>query len=137
MWERLIKIFHKYIFADGDIHIIYDLKKMYEELLPIINTTDMKDKIIAHEWHNEATGHCYVDYIPRVDMGEKNGYVKTPLYRAIEAQIPTEEEIREEFPIGSVEKMKYNFDYAEKMKENQYKRIGAFWLRNRIKGDNP
>jgi len=51
---------------------------------------------------------------------------------AIAERMPTEEEIRKEFPIGSTEKMKYNSDYAEQMKENQYKRLGAFWFRSRM-----
>ena len=35
--EQIIKIYQKYIFADGDIHVIYDLKAMYDELLPILD----------------------------------------------------------------------------------------------------
>ena len=81
MYKQIIKIFQKYIFADGDIHIIYDLNEMYKELLPIINATDMKDKIIAYEWHNLDTGHCYVDYIPKEGMSDKDGYSKFPLYK--------------------------------------------------------
>lgn len=35
----------------------------------------------AYEFHNLTTGHCYVDYVPRIDMDEKDGYTKTPLYK--------------------------------------------------------
>jgi hypothetical protein len=35
---------------------------------------------IAYEFHNNLTGHCYVDYIGRAGMTEQNGYIKTPLY---------------------------------------------------------
>lgn len=38
-------------------------------------------KPTAYEWHNESTGHCYVDYVPHNLMDENNGYVKTPLYK--------------------------------------------------------
>ena len=34
--EKIVEILQKYIFADGDIHVIYDLKKMYDELLPVL-----------------------------------------------------------------------------------------------------
>lgn len=36
---------------------------------------------LAYEWHNYKTGHCYVDYVPKKDMGEENGYTKIPLYK--------------------------------------------------------
>jgi hypothetical protein len=39
------------------------------------------EKIIAYEWHNTDTGHCYVDYVPRNLMDENNGYTKTPLFK--------------------------------------------------------
>jgi hypothetical protein len=35
---------------------------------------------LAYEWHNYKTGHCYVDYIPKTGMDEKNGYTKIQLY---------------------------------------------------------
>ena len=38
-------------------------------------------KPTAFEWHNESTGHCYVDYVPHNLMDENNGYTKTPLYK--------------------------------------------------------
>jgi hypothetical protein len=36
---------------------------------------------VAYEWHNFDTGHSYVDYIPRPNKDEKDGYKKHPLYR--------------------------------------------------------
>jgi hypothetical protein len=39
------------------------------------------EEIIAYEWHNNDTGHCYVDYVAHNLMDENNGYVKTPLYK--------------------------------------------------------
>lgn len=39
-----------------------------------------KSKADAYEFHNHNTGHCYVDYLERQGMGEKEGYVKTHLY---------------------------------------------------------
>jgi hypothetical protein len=36
---------------------------------------------IAYEYHNQENGHCYVDYIERKGMTEKEGYIKTPLYK--------------------------------------------------------
>jgi hypothetical protein len=47
----------------------------------------------AFEWHNYETGHCYVDYIPRANMTEKDGYTKIPLYEAaLEAKLICEHE---------------------------------------------
>ena len=39
-----------------------------------------KSKPLAYEFHNLTTGHCYVDYTERENMGEKNGYTKIPLH---------------------------------------------------------
>lgn len=36
---------------------------------------------VAYEFHNHETGHCYVDYIEQPEVGEKEGYIKTPLYK--------------------------------------------------------
>ncbi len=36
---------------------------------------------VAYEFHNEETGHCYVDYIDHEEMGEGDGYTKTKLYK--------------------------------------------------------
>lgn len=47
-------------------------------------TANLQKKIMmptAYEWHNYKTGHCYVDYIPREGMGEKDGYNKIPLFK--------------------------------------------------------
>lgn len=35
----------------------------------------------AYEFHNHSTGHCYVDYVEREGMTEKEGYTKIPLYK--------------------------------------------------------
>ena len=43
-----------------------------------------KEIPVAYEWHNIKTGHCYVDYVARDIMDEKNGYIKTPLYKKAE-----------------------------------------------------
>ena len=37
----------------------------------------------AFEWHNPQTGHCYVDYIAKPQMGEEDGYTKIPLYHQL------------------------------------------------------
>ena len=34
--KQIIEVLQKHIFADGDIWVIYDLKKMYDDLLPIL-----------------------------------------------------------------------------------------------------
>ena len=47
----------------------------------MMNNTTAEMKETAYEWHNESTGHCYVDYVPHNLMDENNGYVKTPLYK--------------------------------------------------------
>jgi hypothetical protein len=75
-------------------------------------------------------------YNGRLDNSHSLQEVKEWLRNAIAERMPTEEEIRKEFPIGSTEKMKYNSDYAEQMKENQYKRLGAFWFRSRMEEKN-
>lgn len=36
---------------------------------------------IAYEFHNYKTGHCYVDYVEREGMTEKDGYTKISLYK--------------------------------------------------------
>ena len=49
------------------------------------NSKKQKESIIvAYEWYNPSTGHCYVDYIPHDGQDEKNGYIKTPLYKKTE-----------------------------------------------------
>ena len=48
----------------------------------------------------------------------------------------TDEQIRIEFPIGGTFKMKYNQEYAEQIKENQAKRLGAYWYRSRLTKPN-
>jgi hypothetical protein len=35
----------------------------------------------AYEFHNYETGHCYVDYVEREGMTEKEGYTKIALYK--------------------------------------------------------
>jgi hypothetical protein len=39
-----------------------------------------KENPLAYEFHNIETGHCYVDYVERQGMTEKEGYIKKPLY---------------------------------------------------------
>lgn len=39
-----------------------------------------KENLVAYEFHNHETGHCYVDYQERQGMTEKEGYIKTSLY---------------------------------------------------------
>ena len=34
----------------------------------------------GYEFHNHETGHCYIDYVERTGMGEKDGYIKTTIY---------------------------------------------------------
>lgn len=40
-----------------------------------------KSEPIAYEFHNYETGHCYVDYVERDGMTEKEGYTKISLYK--------------------------------------------------------
>jgi hypothetical protein len=40
-----------------------------------------KDNPIAYEFHNYETGHCYVDYVEREGMTEKEGYTKISLHK--------------------------------------------------------
>lgn len=42
---------------------------------------NISEKIIAYEFHNYKTGHCYVDYMARPNMGETEGYKKIPLQK--------------------------------------------------------
>ena len=58
--------------------------------------------------------------------------VNQEVERRIAERMPSDEDIRLEFPIGGTFKMRYNSDYAESIKENQSKRLGAFWLRSRL-----
>jgi hypothetical protein len=59
--------------------------KTPDEVIQQLN--DLSDKIqsnggthVAYEFHNHTTGHCYVDYIQHGN-DEKEGYIKTPLYK--------------------------------------------------------
>jgi len=36
--------------------------------------------LVAHEWHNKETGHCYVDYIAHPGQDRFDGYTMKPLY---------------------------------------------------------
>lgn len=40
-----------------------------------------KYNLIGYEFHNYKTGHCYIDYEERQNMGEKDGYSKIPIYK--------------------------------------------------------
>ena len=40
----------------------------------------VKESPCAYEFHNYETGHCYVDYIERDGMTEKEGYTRINLY---------------------------------------------------------
>lgn len=40
-----------------------------------------KDNPIAYEFHNYETGYCYVDYVEREGMTEKEGYTKISLHK--------------------------------------------------------
>jgi len=42
--------------------------------------------LVAYEFHNYNTGHCYVDYVARNLMSEDNGYTKIPLYKEVKAE---------------------------------------------------
>jgi len=90
------------------------------------------------EMRNKAIGvDAFCDRLDKIfEMGDPTKAQIVDAYNKSVAEMPTEEEIRKEFPIGSTEKMKYNSDYAEQMKENQYKRLGALWFRNRMSKPN-
>jgi len=47
--EKIIEILQKHIFADGDIWIIYDLKKMYDDLLPLFEQKEPVKRKIPKE----------------------------------------------------------------------------------------
>lgn len=42
--------------------------------------------LVAYEFHNYDTGHCYVDYISRNLMDENNGYTRIPLYKEVKSE---------------------------------------------------
>ena len=87
------------------------------------------DKIIAYEWHNHETGHCYVDYVPHPEQDEKDGYTKTALCAARQSNLPTDEEIHNayvnyQWALGAPDK------YHDGL-EDGFK-AGAEWLRKQI-----
>jgi hypothetical protein len=57
-----------------------------------ISIIERNDSPVAFEFHNQQTGHCYVDYIERAGMTEKEGYTKTPLFKFINGSIVLREE---------------------------------------------
>ena len=88
------------------------------------------DKIIAYEWHNHETGHCYVDYVPHPEQDEKDGYTKTALCAAQQSKIPTREE-------AEAQALKYEPVYRERLYMEGFMHgfIASFeWLRNQITG---
>jgi hypothetical protein len=44
-------------------------------------TSIRKENPSAYEFHNYETGHCYVDYVEREGMTEKDGYTKISLHK--------------------------------------------------------
>ena len=71
--------------------------------------------------------------LSRIERLEKFEHlVNQEVERRVKERMPSDEDIRLEFPIGGTFKMRYNSDYAESIKENQSKRLGAFWLRSRL-----
>ena len=60
------------------------VKKLYVQGLG--NTDNLKylnKEIVAYEFYNKQTGHCYVDYIERVGMGKNEGYEATALIKQV------------------------------------------------------
>ena len=123
----------------------------------------MKEQIIAYEWHNADTGHCYVDYIAHNLMDENNGYIKTPLYKReeilhiiehdfckiideevgrkvaeVEKRMPTEEEIDNASKDLKIEEKGLELPNEIKEMHEELLRIGfvigAKYFRNRMKG---
>ena len=85
----------------------------------------------AFEWHNYETGHAYVDYVPRANMTDQDGYTKIPLYAF---QQPKREVSDEE-----IEEWVATIDF-NRLKETTTTRratiYGAKWMRNRLTGTN-
>ena len=61
--------------SKGDISFSRMCELMNEEA-----SRKEEPKVVAYEWHNHKTGHCYVDYVPHPGQGATEGYEKTPLY---------------------------------------------------------
>ena len=111
---------------------------------------EMKEQIIAYEWYNTMTGHCYVDYIPKVGMDEVDGYTKTPLYKADEIMYVTgngldkvlvtevERYIEERMPKEGEIQIQADLHF-ERGGYNDIWRSGAYWVvewfRKRMEGD--
>jgi hypothetical protein len=57
--------------------------RMVELLNEKANGLEPVQQPVAYEFHNYATGHCYVDYISRPGLGEEDGYNEIPLYYKI------------------------------------------------------
>lgn len=98
---------------------------MKEKIIEILHNLVLADNL-ATTWkikcHKSATG---IEQL-----------INQEVDRRIAERMPSDEDIRLEFPIGGTFKMRYNSDYAESIKENQSKRLGAFWLRSRLINDS-
>lgn len=70
---------HEYIIINSCARVAVEKSKIPE----LIGALDeyIKREPTAFEFHNFKTGHCYVDYVERADMTEKEGYTKIPLYK--------------------------------------------------------
>jgi len=51
--------------------------------------------LVAHEWHNKETGHCYVDYIAHPGQDRIDGYTMKPLYYLPSELLKQRDELRE------------------------------------------
>ena len=82
-------------------------------------------QVIAYEFRNPKTGHCYVDYIRRSDIEETNSdYDQTPLYyHAQQSTLPTDKEIDKASNDDQNKTAYYSYQHAF--------RNGAKWMRDK------
>ena len=57
--------------------------RMVELINEKANEPEPTHQPVAYEYHNHATGHCYVDYSPRPERGKAEGYDEIPLFYKI------------------------------------------------------
>ena len=73
MKEKIIKILQKHIFVDGDIWVIYDLKKMYDDLLPVIDINAEVESRIAERMPTEEEIDKKAYYYAQMPVSDEEG----------------------------------------------------------------
>jgi hypothetical protein len=91
--EKIVETLQKHIFADGDIWIIYDLKKMYDDLLPLFEQKESKSASLILGKHIIAYNDQQKDSSKRINLSVAKSRVFEEAMEEYRQQPQKEQEI--------------------------------------------